>query len=150
MEVKLLLKHYSTLFSYLGGDETKVMREWLRLKRLSCAMYTTNRLALMGPNKEMSGPLHLRDPTSGTPRTGDTLEPLVHQAIRAPLRPELEQEERPALLQHSPHHRSCGLHRSGHLGLRARLLADEQPEDRASLVDGQRAAAHPDDHLLPR
>ena len=31
--IKVLLEHYSTLYSYLGGDPQKVRREWLRLKR---------------------------------------------------------------------------------------------------------------------
>ena len=31
-QVKLLLEHYKTLLSYLGGDATKVQREWRRLK----------------------------------------------------------------------------------------------------------------------
>ena len=31
--IKQLLKHCSTLFSYLGGDSDKALREWFRLKR---------------------------------------------------------------------------------------------------------------------
>ena len=31
-DIDLLLKHFSTLFSYLGGDASKVQRQWRRLK----------------------------------------------------------------------------------------------------------------------
>ena len=31
-EVSLLLDHYATLFAYLGGDATKALQEWRRLK----------------------------------------------------------------------------------------------------------------------
>jgi hypothetical protein len=32
-QIKRLLTHYSTLYSYLGGDAEKALREWRRLKR---------------------------------------------------------------------------------------------------------------------
>ena len=31
--IKRLLDHYSTLYSYLGGNSDKVLREWYRMKR---------------------------------------------------------------------------------------------------------------------
>lgn len=31
-DIDTLLEHFKTLFAYLGGDETKVQREWRRLK----------------------------------------------------------------------------------------------------------------------
>ena len=33
-DIEMLLNHFGTLYSYLGGDEAAVMREWVRLKRL--------------------------------------------------------------------------------------------------------------------
>jgi hypothetical protein len=54
------------------------------------------------------------------------------------------------LPQCAPASRHRDVHGHRHLHLRAWLLADEPPEDRQAQHDGQRAAAHPDDSLLPR
>ena len=50
-EIKLLLKHYEKLYSYLGGDPSKALREWSRLKRFVTSPdnpYMTARRSLMG------------------------------------------------------------------------------------------------------
>jgi len=44
-EITLLLAHYKTLYGYLGGDQSKVQREWRRLKLLVARTETLVRLS---------------------------------------------------------------------------------------------------------
>eukprot|EP00966_Prymnesium_polylepis_P168095 3886219-Prymnesium_polylepis.1 len=77
-------------------------------------------------------------------------EPEVPGALRAPLPPVLRQLQLATLLQRAAAGRHRADDRGRHLDLRARLLADEQPEDGATLENGEDSAAPAHDCLFSR